>query len=59
MRRFLYAPINPKALEQLTRRANHQRRTPQNEAALLLERALEINDRPGERANLREPADAA
>lgn len=51
MRRLLYVPVAPAALEELCRRAERERRRPQDEAALLLERALGVQDAAGRAAS--------
>jgi len=40
--RLLYVPLSPEALDEIDRRARLERRRPQDEAALLLERALGV-----------------
>ena len=46
MGRLLYVPISDAARVELHRRADQERRRPQDEAAILIERALGL--RPGE-----------
>jgi len=44
--RLLYVPLGDAALQQLHERALAERRRPQDEAAVLLERALGLRDAP-------------
>ncbi len=48
MRKLLFVPVKPEALEELRRRADAERRRPQDEAAILLERALGLRRGCGE-----------
>ena len=49
--RHLYVPIGPEVLQELSRRAQLERRHPRQEAAILIERAL------GLRPSTEQPAD--
>jgi hypothetical protein len=46
MRRLLYVPVSAETLGELRARAEVERRRPQDEAALLIERALGTAARP-------------
>ena len=45
-RKALYVPISDEALEELRRRAALEHRRPQDEAGLIVERALGVVDEP-------------
>jgi hypothetical protein len=46
--RALHVPLAPDAVERLAQRARVERRTPQDQAAVILEQALGIRDRAPE-----------
>lgn len=53
--RLLYVPLSPEALEEIDRRARLERRRPQDEAAVVIERALGLAGHPQSDTELPHP----